>query len=88
MKKLEFSKIILMAIGLSYFAGLIFGIYAVNKILMEQAQYAIQALISMFGYVGAPVGVAIGFYSWKAKNDNSIKMPLLIARNNEEKEEE
>ena len=73
-KKLEFSKIVLLAVMLTYFIGLFFAIYAVNKILMDYPEWAIQALISLFGYIGAPISIAIGFYSWKAKNENTMKI--------------
>lgn len=73
-KMLEFSKIILGFVMLTYFIGLGFGIYAVNKILLDFPDYAIQALIALFGYVGTPTGVTIGFYSWKAKAENTLKI--------------
>ena len=73
-KRVEFSKIILGAVMVTYFIGLFFAIYAVNKILMEYPDSAVQALISLFGYIGAPISIAIGFYSWKAKHENTIKI--------------
>ena len=73
-EKMQFSKIVLSAVMLTYFAGLIFAIYAVNKILMDYPEWAIQALISLFGYIGAPISISIGFYSWKAKNENMKKI--------------
>ena len=69
---------------LTYFIGLAFAIYAVNKILMEYPDWAIQALIALFGYIGAPISIAIGFYSWKARGENLIK----IQNNTTETEEE
>lgn len=84
-KKLEFSKIILLAVMLTYFIGLAFAIYAVNKILMDYPEWAIQALIALFGYIGTPISVSIGFYSWKAKNENTKKIEH---KNNSESEEE
>lgn len=73
-KWFEFSKIILSAITLTYFIGLFYAIHAVDKILMDYPEYAIQALIALFGYIGTPISVSIGFYSWKAKNENTRKI--------------
>jgi hypothetical protein len=57
----------------TYFVGFFYGLYVVNRILLEYPEYAIQALIALFSYVGIPVGVGIGFYSWKAKCENVLK---------------
>lgn len=84
-RKPEFSKGLMKAVMTTYFVGLGFGIYAVNKILTDYPEWAIQALISMFGYIAAPVGVAIGFYSWKAKNENVPKIERGMGQD-EEKE--
>jgi hypothetical protein len=73
-KTMETSKLMLFAVMVTYFIGLAFAIYSVNKILMDYPEWAIQALIALFGYIGAPVGIAIGFYSWKSKNENVIKI--------------
>ena len=72
--KFEFSKVILLGVMLTYFIGLFFALYAVNKILLDYPEWAIQALIALFGYIGAPISVSIGFYSWKAKNENTMKI--------------
>ena len=58
----------------TYFIGLFFAMYAVNKILMDYPDWAIQALISLFGYIGAPISISIGFYSWKARAENIMKI--------------
>jgi len=86
-KRFEFSKIIMSAVMLTYFVGLGFAVYAVNKILMEYPEWAIQALIALFGYIGAPTGIAIGFYSWKAKNENTAKIEAALKEQNQEGEE-
>lgn len=72
--KVEFVKIIVFFILLTYFVGLGFGIYAVKKILLDYPEWAIQALIALFGYIGTPTAAAIGFYCWKAKAENIIKI--------------
>ena len=73
-KKFETSKIIVLAVMLTYFVGLFYAIHAVDKILMDYPELAIQALIALFGYIGAPISISIGFYSWKAKNENTMKI--------------
>ena len=73
-EKVQFSKVILGLILISYFAGLILGGFVVIKILLITPEYSVQALISLFSYIGAPTGVAVGFYSWKAKNENTAKI--------------
>ena len=73
-KKISFSKIVMALIMASYFAGLAFGVYAMAKILLIASDAAAQALIALFSYIGVPTGVAIGFYSWKAKNENVKKI--------------
>lgn len=51
---------------LTYFIGLILGIYIV---LEDPSQ-----LGTLLVYIGTPTAVTIGFYSWKAKAENVIKM--------------
>jgi len=73
-KKREFSKVILSLVMATYFIGLAFAIYSVQTILMLYPDQAIQALIALFGYIGTPISVSIAFYSWKAKNENIMKI--------------
>ena len=66
-KKPEFSKIILAGCMLLYFLTAIFGgviVWNCNEVVGE-----------LFAYVGAPTAVAIGFYAWKAKAENVLKIP-------------
>jgi len=72
MKKFEFSKIILCLVMLTYFVGLLIGAYVVLKII--NTNYISAALCGLFSYIGAPVAVAIGFYSNKAKAENIEKI--------------
>jgi hypothetical protein len=74
-KKLETSKLMLFLVMVTYFIGVFYGLYAVNRILLDYPEWAIQALIAIFSYIGVPISVAIGFYSWKAKNENALKIP-------------
>lgn len=74
-KKIEFSKIILALVILSYFIGLIFGMLIIWKILgTGNVTYISTSLCGLFSYIAAPVAVAIGFYSNKAKAENVEKI--------------
>lgn len=64
--KLEVSKILLFCVMLTYFIGLILGAYVV---LEDPSQ-----LGTLLVYIGTPTAVTIGFYSWKAKAENVIRM--------------
>jgi len=73
--KIEFSKIILSLVMLTYFIGLFFGIYVIIQLLQEASiTYIPTALCGLFSYIGAPVGIAIAFYSNKAKAENVTKI--------------
>jgi len=72
-KKFEFTKTIVALVMTTYFIGLGIGIYVVLRILTDYPDFAVQALIAMFSYIGVPVASAIGFYCWKAKNENMNK---------------
>ena len=64
--KIEFSKFFLSAVLLTYFAGFGLGFWAVTIDLSQ--------LGGVLVYVGTPTAVAIGFYSWKAKAENVVKI--------------
>ena len=72
-KKFEFTKTIVALVMTTYFIGLGIGIYVVLRILTDYPDFAVQALIAMFSYIGIPVASTIGFYCWKAKNENINK---------------
>jgi hypothetical protein len=55
---------------LLYFAGAIFGGY----IVMQDSTL----LPELLAYIGAPTAVAIGFYAWKAKAENIIKISATV----------
>jgi uncharacterized protein YneF (UPF0154 family) len=73
MKK-EYTKRVVGLVMFTYFVGLFIGSYVVFKILMDYPEYAVQALIAMFTYIGTPTATTIGFYCWKAKNENIKKI--------------
>jgi hypothetical protein len=66
-KKPEFSKLILGGCMILYFLTAVFG-----GIIVWNCNEAVGEL---FAYVGAPTAVAIGFYAWKAKAENVLKIP-------------
>lgn len=80
-RKIEFSKIILALVILSYFIGLGFGIVVIWKILCTgNVAYIATSLCGLFSYIAAPVATAIGFYSNKAKAENVEKIKGAEAR--------
>lgn len=66
MKRFQFSKLILGAVMLLFYAGAIFGGY-----IVANEHYGLGEL---FAYIGAPTATAIGFYAWKAKAENVIQI--------------
>ena len=65
-RKIEFSKLVLSAVLLTYFAGFVIGARAVA---FDPSQLGV-----LLAYVGTPAATAIGFYSWKAKAENVVKI--------------
>lgn len=64
--KLEFSKIVLVLVLLTYFVGVFIG---VKISLIDVSQ-----LGALLAYIGTPTAAAIGFYCWKAKAENIVKI--------------
>lgn len=73
-EKITFSKIVLLLVMATYYVGLILGVFVVVRILLITPEYSVQAFIALLSYIGAPTGVTIAFYSWKAKNENVLKI--------------
>ncbi len=65
-RKLEFSKIVLALVLLTYFVGVFIG---VKISLIDITQLGV-----LLAYIGTPTAAAIGFYCWKAKAENIIKI--------------
>lgn len=81
-RKIEFSKIILAFVMISYFIGLVFGMYViVSMIEVGSFMYIATALCGLFTYIATPVSVALGFYSNKAKAENIEKIKGTIVQN-------
>lgn len=66
MKRPEFSKIVLGSAVVIWAAGAVFGAYIVNE---EREQ-----LRELLAYIGAPTATAFGFYTWKSKAENILKI--------------
>ena len=64
--KHEFSKLVLAAVIILYL------ITAVTGIVI--AVFYPETAGSLYAFVGAPTATAIGFYSWKAKAENVVKL--------------
>ena len=65
-RKLEFSKIVLVCVLLTYFVGVYIG---VKISLIDITQLGV-----LLAYIGTPTAAAIGFYCWKAKAENIVKI--------------
>lgn len=65
-RKLEFSKIVLALVLLTYFVGVFIG---VKISLIDVSQLGV-----LLAYIGTPTAAAIGFYCWKAKAENIVKI--------------
>lgn len=65
-KSVEFSKLILLVVMLVYFITVGVGI---KLSFIDYTQYSTLAML-----VGAPTATALGFYAWKAKAENIIKI--------------
>lgn len=65
-RKLEFSKIVLALVLLTYFVGVFIG---VKISLIDISQLGV-----LLAYIGTPTAAAIGFYCWKAKAENIVKI--------------
>lgn len=65
-RKFEFSKLVLSAVLLTYFAGFGLGVWVV---LLDPSQLGV-----LLAYAGSPAVTAIGFYAWKAKAENVVKI--------------
>lgn len=65
-KGVEFSKVILLLVMAVYFITVGVGIWLS---LVDYSQFSTLAML-----VGAPTATALGFYAWKAKAENIIKI--------------
>lgn len=72
MKKFEFSKLIMLIAILVWIAGGIFG-----SIIVHDSP---DQLTGYLAYLGGPVGIAYGFYAWKSKAENVIKLTRSIEK--------
>lgn len=69
-RKREFSKILLAAVMGVYFIAFGFGVFVVAN--------NPEMLGELLTFVGAPTAVAIGFYAYKAKCENVVKISRAV----------
>lgn len=78
-RKFEFSKMVLSLVMVLFFTVAVFGMVVVVAMLAISKQNSYMyssvatALGALFTFIGAPTGVAIGYYLWKSKNENIQK---------------
>lgn len=64
--KITYTKLVISSVMLTYFAGFGLGVYVVLHDFSQLSQLLV--------YIGVPTSAAIGFYAWKAKCENVIKI--------------
>jgi hypothetical protein len=74
--KPNFSKLILALVMGAYFVAVIIGSIAVILDTTQSQFY--------FLFIAAPTATALGFYSWKAKSENVVKIQRGKGKGNEE----
>jgi len=67
-RRIEFSKFVLTLVLSTYFIGVYVG---VRVVFQEFSQ-----LYVLLTFIGAPTAAALGFYTWKARTENMIKIRL------------
>ena len=70
----EFSKLIMVAVMATYFIGLFFAMAIILLMMVREPETSASGLSSLLIFIAAPVSTAIGFYSYKAKNENIEKI--------------
>ena len=65
-KRFEFSKVLVGCIFILYLVGFVVG----TKVVLGYPE----GLISYFTYIATPMTTVIGFYMWKSKAENVIKI--------------
>lgn len=65
-KRFTFSKVLAVPIVSMYFYGIALGTYITLK---DFSQLGV-----LLSFIGAPVVTVIGFYYWKSKAENMVKM--------------
>ena len=83
----NFSKSIMSAIILLYFIGFVIGTVLVVIAAMVDIKLGTPLDTSMFvayaAYLGGPTATAIGFYAWKSKAENVLKISKSLDQNQE-----
>lgn len=83
----NFSKSIMSAIILLYFIGFVIGTALVWIAAMVDIKLGNPLDTSMFvayaAYLGGPTATAIGFYAWKSKAENVLKISKSLDQNQE-----
>ena len=77
-EKTTFSKSILSLVVALYFLGVILGaalmMYAAKQDVKLGLPVNPQMFIAFSAYIGGPTATAIGFYAWKSKAENILKI--------------
>lgn len=62
-------------VAITYFIGIVVAIYFTYIFSSQEYVDAAQSILTaLLAYLGTPTAVAIGFYNWKAKSENIVKI--------------
>ena len=85
--KVTYTKIYMTLLGLLYFTGAIIGGWLCFQAAFLDIGGARPIDSSMFvayaTYLGGPTSIAIGFYAWKSKAENILKIKSSLERESE-----
>jgi hypothetical protein len=65
-KKVTFTKMVVALVMVTYFIGFYVG---VKIAVIDTTQLGV-----LLAYIGTPTGITIGFYCWKSKAENIVKI--------------
>jgi hypothetical protein len=71
-KKIEFSKLVIVMLFAAYFGMLAFGSYITTR---DTNQLGV-----LLAFAGSPVVTGVGFYFWKSKAENIIKYAKTLGK--------
>lgn len=71
-----YTKILVAAVMGTYFFGVIYGAVLIFLCRDHLGEY--------LSFIGVPTATAIGFYCWKAKAENMVKMRTELSKENQD----
>ena len=73
--KLEWSKVLTVLVLVPYIAVIILAVFIATSLLATgEADGCVSVIQALLAFVAAPLAVAYGFYFWKSKAENLVKL--------------